>query len=319
MIPSRADRHRRHGRRARRIGDRAADAAGRNVDSALRRRAADLQRSSRRRQRRRSTSACRSSSRRCCPRRSTPGLPAPYNTGTYLWGYNINSAGAQLARAHDRGHADTATTAIYTNRLVNTRLQKPDDRRADRCIGPIRWAPRQANNCVNGPPLAARAPNRTWARSRRPCIYTAPRCCHSTTAHPDSWFTPGHRCRGPGVLHQRVQLRRIGRKPRRFGFTTTRWVIVRQNVYSGLVGAYLIRDNRDTGLVNNPITLPAGTQEVELMIQDRQFDSNGQLLFPDVRQPDRLERRRPAIRKTTRSGCQSSSVMSSRSTARAGR
>jgi len=57
---------------------------------------------------------------------------------------------------------------------------------------------------------------------------------------------------------------------------------VRENVYAGLAGFYLIRDNRDTGRANNPITLPAGDQEVELMIQDRQFDSNGQLLFPDA-------------------------------------
>ena len=35
------------------------------------------------------------------------------------------------------------------------------------------------------------------------------------------------------------------------------------------------------GLANNPITLPSGAQEVELLVQDRQFDTNGQLLFPD--------------------------------------
>ena len=34
--------------------------------------------------------------------------------------------------------------------------------------------------------------------------------------------------------------------------------IVRLNLYAGLIGFYFIRDNRDTGLANNPITLPAG-------------------------------------------------------------
>ena len=57
--------------------------------------------------------------------------------------------------------------------------------------------------------------------------------------------------------------------------------MVRLNVYAGLAGFYLLRDNRDTGLANNPITLPAGPYEAELLIADRQFDTNGQLFFPD--------------------------------------
>lgn len=36
-----------------------------------------------------------------------------------------------------------------------------------------------------------------------------------------------------------------------------------------------------SGLASNPLGLPAGDQEVELVIQDRQFDTNGQLLFSD--------------------------------------
>src|SRR5262249_2488453 len=57
--------------------------------------------------------------------------------------------------------------------------------------------------------------------------------------------------------------------------------VVRLNVYAGLVGMYLLRDNRDTGAANNPITLPAGAFEQEMVLADKQFDSNGQLLFPD--------------------------------------
>ncbi len=33
------------------------------------------------------------------------GLHAPFNAGTFLWGYNINNAGATLAGAHHRGPA----------------------------------------------------------------------------------------------------------------------------------------------------------------------------------------------------------------------
>ena len=57
--------------------------------------------------------------------------------------------------------------------------------------------------------------------------------------------------------------------------------MTRLNVLSGLAAFYLLRDDRDTGLANNPIGLPAGPYETELLIQDRQFDANGQLYFPD--------------------------------------
>ena len=93
--------------------------------------------------------------------------------------------------------------------------------------------------------------------------------------------------------------------------------MVRENVYAGLAGFYFIRDNRDTGLANNPITLPPGAQEAELMLADRQFDTNGQLYFPDSGQPGEPERRRPEIPTSTRSGSRSSSATSSPSTARA--
>ena len=41
-----------------------------------------------------------------------------------------------------------------------------------------------------------------------------------------------------------------------------------------------MRPRGDDGLPGKG-KLPAGRQEVELVIQDRQFDTNGQLLFPD--------------------------------------
>jgi FtsP/CotA-like multicopper oxidase with cupredoxin domain len=64
--------------------------------------------------------------------------------------------------------------------------------------------------------------------------------------------------------------------------------IVRLNVYSGLEGFYFIRDGRDSGAANNPIRLPSGDREVELMLADRQFDTNGQLYFPASDNPANL-------------------------------
>jgi spore coat protein A, manganese oxidase len=50
----------------------------------------------------------------------------------------------------------------------------------------------------------------------------------------------------------------------------------RTNVYSGLAGFYFIRD-----AAKEPANLPQGPYEIEMAIQDRQFDANSQLYFPD--------------------------------------
>ena len=56
--------------------------------------------------------------------------------------------------------------------------------------------------------------------------------------------------------------------------------ITRLNVYAGLAGFYIIRDNEDTGKLNNPLGLPAGPYELAYAIQDRMFRDTGELFFP---------------------------------------
>ena len=55
--------------------------------------------------------------------------------------------------------------------------------------------------------------------------------------------------------------------------------LTRLNVYAGLAGFYLIRDSDDTGAEPNPIGIPGGEYEIPIVIQDRSFDENGQLLY----------------------------------------
>jgi FtsP/CotA-like multicopper oxidase with cupredoxin domain len=57
--------------------------------------------------------------------------------------------------------------------------------------------------------------------------------------------------------------------------------ITRLNVYAGLAGYYLIRDEFDTGLAGNPLGLPApyGRYELPLVLQDRSFNADGTLLY----------------------------------------
>lgn len=55
------------------------------------------------------------------------------------------------------------------------------------------------------------------------------------------------------------------------------------NVYAGMAGFYMIRDEMDTGKTGNPLKLPAYPYELPLVIQDRMFKENGELFYPAFR------------------------------------
>ncbi|MBY5162979.1 multicopper oxidase family protein [Salsipaludibacter albus] len=56
--------------------------------------------------------------------------------------------------------------------------------------------------------------------------------------------------------------------------------ITRLNVYAGMAGFFIVRDDQDTGTADNPLGLPAFPYEYALAIQDRMFRKGGQLFYP---------------------------------------
>jgi spore coat protein A, manganese oxidase len=54
----------------------------------------------------------------------------------------------------------------------------------------------------------------------------------------------------------------------------------RLNVAAGLAGAYILRDEFDTGAPGNVNRLPAGELEIPLVIQDRAFNPDGSFRYP---------------------------------------
>ena len=56
--------------------------------------------------------------------------------------------------------------------------------------------------------------------------------------------------------------------------------ITRLNVYAGLAGFYILRDEFDTGLAGNPLGLPVWPYEKGYAIQDRMFKATGELFYP---------------------------------------
>ena len=101
---------------------------------------------------------------------------------------------------------------------------------------------------------------------------------------PMAWFTPAasniHGMdfsslynAGPGKA---VYLWQNSQEPGTLWFHDHSMGQTRTNVYSGLAAFYFLRDP-----ANEPTYLPSGPYEIELAIQDRQFDTNSQLYFPD--------------------------------------
>jgi spore coat protein A len=56
--------------------------------------------------------------------------------------------------------------------------------------------------------------------------------------------------------------------------------ITRLNVHAGMAGFYVVRDEYDTGTVDNPLGLPVFPYELIYAIQDRMFKADGSLFYP---------------------------------------
>ncbi|MEZ5227539.1 MAG: hypothetical protein R2710_12915 [Acidimicrobiales bacterium] len=100
--------------------------------------------------------------------------------------------------------------------------------------------------------------------------------------------------------------------------------ITQLNVYAGLAGFYILRDDVDTGRHDNPLGLPAEQYELGYVVQDRMLRDNGELFYPafpaippgPTSSPTKAL---PTMRCRSRRGSPSSSATSSWSTASSGR
>jgi spore coat protein A, manganese oxidase len=201
-------------------------------------------------------------------------LPAPYNQGTYLWGYKVGNTAPSFPGVT----VEASRGASKWVRYVNDLPLKPVLENTLTLDQTIHWAD----------------PLNQMGSTRR---YTGPipSVVHLHGAEvpsaydgvPDAWFTPdGRRGKAYSSVVPAGPNSAVYHYPNKQPGTTL-WFhdhalgMTRISVLSGLAGLYLIRDEYDTGAANNPLGLPAGEQEIELILQDRQFDTNGQLFFPD--------------------------------------
>ncbi|GAB3790067.1 multicopper oxidase family protein [Virgibacillus kimchii] len=103
--------------------------------------------------------------------------------------------------------------------------------------------------------------------------------------HPEAWYTRGYRETGDFFTrktftypnHQRGAL---------LWYHDHAMGITRLNVYAGLAGMYILRDEHEKAL-----NLPSGEYEIPLSITDRSFNRDGSLFYPS--QPDDAEENFP--------------------------
>ncbi|NOZ54357.1 MAG: multicopper oxidase domain-containing protein [Gammaproteobacteria bacterium] len=100
--------------------------------------------------------------------------------------------------------------------------------------------------------------------------------------HPEAWFTAGFTQGGPSFKPQMngVYTYRNDQESAPLWYHDHAMGITRLNVYAGLAGFYLLRDDREDRLVQRGV-LPSGAYEIPLLIQDRSFYTDGSLAYPN--------------------------------------
>lgn len=214
-----------------------------------------------------------------------PGIYFSASGGTQVWAYNVGGAGPSYPGVTVEAQKGTATAVTYINNL-GTANTPPLLQRYITIDQTLKWAN----------PMGLQATDyEKWSP------YSGP---HPVVPHlhggevrsdsdggPDEWWTPGGEgilstppaaggIRGPGY-YKNIYNYPNAQEAGTIWFHDHALGATRTNVYAGIAAFWLIRDQFDTGLVSTGLNLPAGPQEIEIAIQDRQFDTNGQWLFPD--------------------------------------
>lgn len=219
--------------------------------------------------------------------------PARFRGGTYVWGYKVGAAGPRYPSFTIEAIRNAGPTMVtYTNNLQGLGGTPPFLQKYITVDQSIHWADplklgvNPGVLCTPGIVDPALSP---WCQPYVGPVPTSPHLhggeVHSTSdGGPDAWFTPGNALVGPawaaGVTNSYVYPNT--QEAATLWFHDHALGVTRANVFAGLAGFYFLRDARDTGLPGNAINLPTGAQELEVVIQDRSFDVNGQWFFPDI-------------------------------------
>ncbi|MCL2395947.1 MAG: twin-arginine translocation signal domain-containing protein, partial [Acidimicrobiaceae bacterium] len=206
------------------------------------------------------------------------GLKSPFNKGTFLWGHNNHTNGSGKPSWPGRtviAHRHTPTTITYQNNLP-----LPGNSQVEPLLTmdqTLNWA-NPENLPASGTPYQGVIPTVTHLHGNE-----VPSAFDGTS---QQWFTQtgihgkGYETLRPTASNAAIYQYVNTQQANTMMFHPHERGITRTQVYAGLVSHYWLRDEFDTGLANNPLGLPTDPYEVELTLQDREFDTNGQLFYP---------------------------------------
>ncbi|WP_026695866.1 multicopper oxidase family protein [Peribacillus kribbensis] len=100
------------------------------------------------------------------------------------------------------------------------------------------------------------------------------RVAPESDGYPEAWFTKDFARVGPRFVQKYTYYPNCQR-PAALWYHDHAIGITRLNVYAGLAGFYILRDEEEEAL-----QLPSGEFEIPLLIQDRAFYPNGELFYP---------------------------------------
>ena len=204
------------------------------------------------------------------------GLAAPYRGGTYVWSYCIPGKARTYPGATIEARRGRPTSVKFVNNLRGAGGSPPFLQSLINVDQTMHWAD----------PLGQHG-------SMAAYVGPVPAVAHlhgaetpsSTDGGPDAWWTPGFAQKGPGFVTDTYTYPN-SQEATMLWYHDHTLGATRTTVYAGLAAAYLLRDP-----FNEPGNLPGGPFdrdadkfgnpfEREIILQDRQFDTNGQLLFP---------------------------------------
>lgn len=202
-------------------------------------------------------------------------LPPPFPK-TRVWGYGTSKETASWPAATIEAIRGEPISVLWTNNLVDENGNPiPHPLPVDTTL---HWAD-PLGMMHNGYPYMGPVPIVTHVHGGEQEA--------ASDGHPDAWFTPGFNIRGPGWWKY-VYEYTLQQPATTLFYHDHALGITRLNVYMGLVGFFIIRDP-----ANEPAGLPGPAPrlgdspgmryyEIPLAIQDRMFDTKGQLFYPSV-------------------------------------
>lgn len=203
-------------------------------------------------------------------------LPLPYRNGTYVWSYVIPGRPKTYPGATIEARRGIPTSVKFVNNLQRGNGQPPFLQSLMKVDQTLHWAD----------PLGQMGSTAAYVGPQPAVAHLhGAETPSATDGGPDAWWTPNFAQKGPGYVTDTYtypnsqEAAMLWYHDHTLGSTRT-------TVYAGLEAAYLLRDpfqepgNLPGSYLDRSADRYNNRYERELVIQDRMFDTNGQLLFP---------------------------------------